>query len=68
MDVELDNLVKMTKTARDADASPNRQRNQKKKEVCARILLQLAGIGHDSVKQPGFAEELQKHFDRLPSR
>lgn len=60
---------KMTKSAsRDGDSSPNRQRNQKKKEVCAKILSLLADIGHESVKKPGFAEELQKHFDRLPSR
>jgi len=59
---------KMTMSARDGDGSPNRQRHQTKQEVCAKILSLLKEIGHESVKKPGFAEELQRHFDRLPSR
>ncbi|KAG0563749.1 hypothetical protein KC19_8G056800 [Ceratodon purpureus] len=68
MEVEFDNLVKMTKTTRDENMSPSRQRHQEKKEVCEKILAQLVAIGQESTKKPGFAEELQKHFNRLPLR
>jgi hypothetical protein len=68
MDVELDQPMKMANTARGGATSPNQQRHQKKKEVCAKILAQLADIGHESVQEPGFAEELQAHFNRLPTR
>lgn len=59
---------RMTMSARDGDGSPNRQRHQTKQEVCAKILSLLKATGHESVRKPGFAEELQRHFDRLPSR
>ena len=68
MEVKFDNLVKMTGTTRDENMSPSRQRHQEKKEVCEKILSQLVAIGHESVTKPGFAEELQKHFNRLPLR
>ncbi|KAG0557777.1 hypothetical protein KC19_11G156500 [Ceratodon purpureus] len=68
MDVELHQPGKMTSSARGGAGSPNQQRHQKKKEVCAKILAQLREIGHESVEKPGFAEELQAHFSRLPTR
>ena len=68
MEVEFDHLVKMTRTTRDENMSPNRQRHQEKKEVCEKILSQLVAIGDESAQQPGFAEELQRHFNRLPLR
>lgn len=46
----------------------NAQRKQKKKEVCESILSQLAHNGDESVEMPAFAEELQAHFNRLPTR
>jgi len=62
MDVELDQLTKMTTSSRGGNPSPN------KKEVCAKVLEQLADIGHESVVKPGFSEDLQAHFNRLPTR
>lgn len=44
------------------------QRKQKKKEVCGSILRQLAETGNEAAKQPGFAQDLQAHFIRLPTR
>ena len=47
----------------------NAQRKQKKKEVCESILSQLAhNVDAYYVAMPAFAEELQAHFDRLPTR
>ena len=43
-------------------------KQEKKKQVCAKILRQLADDGHEVVTKPGFAEELQAHFLRLPTR
>lgn len=45
------------------------QRWHKKKEVCDKVLLQLQLDGvYDPASMPAFAEELQAHFDRLPTR
>lgn len=68
MEVELDQPTKMTTISRGGAASPTQQRHQMKKEVCAKILKLLADIGHEAVEKPGFAEELQAHFNRLPTR
>jgi len=68
MEVESYQPIKMTTTSRGGVPSSNQQRHQKKKEVCERILSQLADIGHESVEKPGFAEELQAYFTRLPTR
>lgn len=68
MEVESDQPIMMTMTSRGGVPSSNQLRQQKKKEVCERILSQLADIGHESVEKPGFAEELQTHFNRLPTR
>ena len=46
----------------------NANRKQKKKEVCESVLAQLARDGNGAVTVPGFAEELQAHFNRLPTR
>lgn len=46
----------------------NAHRKQKKKEVCDGVLAQLAHDGHGAVAVPGFVEELQAHFNRLPTR
>ncbi|XP_024393860.1 serine/threonine-protein kinase STY46 [Physcomitrium patens] len=46
----------------------NAQRKQKKKEVGEGILRQLVRIRHDAVTMPAFADELQSHFDCLPTR
>jgi hypothetical protein len=46
----------------------NAQRKRKKKEVCESVLWQLAQKGDASVAGPAFAEELQAHFHRLPTR
>jgi hypothetical protein len=66
---ESDVLTKMAKssTARGAAgcASP---KAEKKREVCGQILQQLADDGHEEVTRPGFAEELQAYFNRLPTR
>lgn len=45
------------------------QRWHKKKEVCDSVLVQLQLDGvYDPASMPVFAEELQAHFDRLPTR
>lgn len=46
----------------------NAQRKQKKREVCESILSQLQDSGNDAASIPGFADELQAHFNRLPTR
>jgi len=65
-------LTKMAKSppARGAagSASPKSEKTEKKRQVCGQILRQLAEDGHEVVNNPGFAEELQAHFNRLPTR
>lgn len=62
---ELDTLSKMTRNNKAGNTSP---KSQKKMQVCGKILMQLAADGHEVVDKPGFAEELQAHFNRLPTR
>ena len=45
----------------------NAHRKQKKKEVCEHVLAQLSHDGHGTVVIPRFAEELEAHFNRLPT-
>eukprot|EP00897_Mesotaenium_endlicherianum_P009163 jgi/Mesen1/8275/ME000448S07418 len=44
------------------------QRQRVKTEVCAEVLNRLKEAGSEAVLQPGFQEELQVHFNRLPTR
>lgn len=47
----------------------NAQRKRKKSEVCESIRRQLlAQSRHETVAMPAFAQELQTHFNRLPTR
>ncbi|KAL3689066.1 hypothetical protein R1sor_015375 [Riccia sorocarpa] len=51
------------------DTSPtNPNRHPVKSEVCAEVLRRLAEAGNEVVATPGFAEDLQAHFNRLPTR
>ncbi|KAG6552390.1 hypothetical protein Mapa_006244 [Marchantia paleacea] len=51
------------------DTSPtNPNRHPVKSEVCAEVLKRLAEAGAEAVAAPGFAEDLQAHFNRLPTR
>ncbi|KAG0583370.1 hypothetical protein KC19_3G131200 [Ceratodon purpureus] len=63
---ESDVLTKMGKSSRGGGNTSPKQ--EKKKQVCAKILRQLADDGHEVATKPGFAEELQAHFTRLPTR
>jgi hypothetical protein len=63
---ESDVLTRMTKGSRGGGNTSPKQ--EKKKQVCAKILRQLADDGHEVATKPGFAEELQAHFMRLPTR
>lgn len=66
---DLDTATRMTKSIRSTgNSSPSQQRSQIKKEVCGNIFNQLADNGHEAVEKPGFVEELQAHFNRLPTR
>lgn len=63
---ESDVVMKMPHSGRSSgNSSP---KTEKKKQVCGKILRQLADDGHEVVSNPGFAEELQAHFNRLPTR
>uniref|UniRef100_A0A7I4E4F0 non-specific serine/threonine protein kinase n=1 Tax=Physcomitrium patens TaxID=3218 RepID=A0A7I4E4F0_PHYPA len=62
---ETDVLTKMAKASRTGNTSP---KQEKKKQVCLKILRQLAEDGHEAAQKPGFAAELQAHFNRLPTR
>lgn len=44
------------------------ERKRKKKEVCESVLAQLLRNGDESLALPAFVEELQAHFNRLPTR
>lgn len=63
---EADVVTRMTKGSRGGGNTSPKQ--EKKKQVCAKILRQLADDGHEVATKPGFAEELQAHFMRLPTR
>lgn len=67
---ESDVLMKMPKSSsRGGGAAGNTSpKTEKKKQVCNKILRQLADDGHEVASKPGFAEELQAHFNRLPTR
>lgn len=62
---ESDSLTKMAKASRGANISP---KQDKKKQVCQKILRQLADNEHEAAQKPEFVEELQAHFNRLPTR
>lgn len=49
-------------------SSPTHQRHRVKQEVCAKVLERLREVGHEAVNNPKFVEELQAHFNRLPTR
>lgn len=63
---ESDTLGKMARN--NTKAGNTSPKSQKKMQVCGKILMQLADDGHGVVDKPGFAEELQAHFNRLPTR
>jgi hypothetical protein len=47
----------------------NAQRKHKKKQVCESVLAQLVLDGvYDAAAMPAFADQLQAHFNRLPTR
>ncbi|CAM6085958.1 unnamed protein product [Calypogeia fissa] len=51
------------------DSSPTQQgKHPAKVEVCNEVLKKLAEAGNEIVNEPGFADELQAHFNRLPTR
>jgi len=50
-------------------AALNADRKHKKKEVCESVLAQLAVNGYyEAAAMSAFADELQAHFNRLPTR
>jgi len=65
---ESDVLTRMTKSTTRGGAGNASPKTEKKKQVCGQILRQLAEDGHEVATNPGFAEELQAHFNRLPTR
>lgn len=60
-------LTKMSKSSRGGGGNTS-PKTEKKMQVCGKILRQLADDGHEVATKPGFAEELQAHFNRLPTR
>lgn len=48
--------------------SPTMNRQRVKQDVCEEVYKRLAEYGDASVNTPGFIEELQAHFNRLPTR
>jgi hypothetical protein len=48
--------------------SPTLNRQRVKQDVCEEVYRRLAEYGDASVNTPGFIEELQAHFNRLPTR
>lgn len=55
--------------ARNSAMALNAQRKHKKKEVCESVLAQLVLDGvYDAAAMPAFADQLQAHFNRLPTR
>ena len=44
------------------------QRLKLKQNVCDKVLKHLREAGAEGVEDPSFAEELEEHFKRLPTR
>lgn len=44
------------------------QRLKIKQDVCDKILKRLREAGAEGIDEPGFADELEEHFKKLPTR
>lgn len=66
--MELGERAKQSRKS-ERDSSPTQQgKHPAKVEVCNEVLKKLAEADNDVVNTPGFAEDLQTHFNRLPTR
>eukprot|EP00249_Psilotum_nudum_P012687 c23920_g1_i2 orf=686-2344(-) len=63
-------IYKSSRQAEDVgDLTPAQLRRQRQKiDVCSDIIRRMKETGHEAVNDPGFTEDLQAFFSRLPTR